>query len=383
MKISIIQGAFLPVPALRGGAVEKRWHRLGLEFANCSADVRHISRLFEGLPAEEFVDGVEYLRVRGYDTPKSLLWLKFLDGLYSLRVRQHLLPADIVVTNTFWMPVLLRDAEKWGRVVVDFARMPKGQVRFYKHVACIRVNSKAVEQAVLQECPEVAPIVRRIPNPLPYTPPARLNLEEKEKVILYAGRIHPEKGLHLFADVWKELKAQFPDWRVEIAGSHTVADGGGGERYLQDLKQRFGDSPVLWHGPVNAAGELEKIYARASIFIYPSLAEKGETFGLAPLEAMAYGAVPVVSALECFHEFLNPGKDALVFNHRIPEATEGLGAALKTLLNDESKRNVMAVAAFARAKHFAPDLIAQRFLDLFKELIDAAGSWEVSRSALK
>jgi glycosyltransferase involved in cell wall biosynthesis len=43
------------------------------------------------------------------------------------------------------------------------------------------------------------------------------------------------------------------------------------------------------------------------MFVYPCLAEQGETFGLAPLEAVACGAVPIVSDLSCFGDFITPG----------------------------------------------------------------------------
>jgi hypothetical protein len=34
MRITIVQGAFLPVPPVLGGAVEKIWFALGKEFAS-------------------------------------------------------------------------------------------------------------------------------------------------------------------------------------------------------------------------------------------------------------------------------------------------------------------------------------------------------------
>lgn len=371
MRITIIQGAFLPVPAIRGGAVEKRWHRLGTVFSDSGATVTHLSRFCDGLAEAENMDGVDHRRVRGFDTPKSIAWLKVLDGIYSLRVMRTLRRSDIVISNTFWMPILLRKHQRWGKVVVDFARMPKGQVQFYKHVACIRVNSEAVKAAVLKECPEVAPILRLIPNPLPFNPPEKKPIEIKEKVLLYAGRIHPEKGLHLLADAWRTLSPSFPEWTLEIAGPHLTSHGGGGERYLlEELKKRFGDAPVLWHGAVNEPGALEKLYARSSVFVYPSVAEKGETFGLAPLEAMAYGTTPIVSALECFREFIDPDENGIVFNHRSSEAVSELEAAIQRLLSDQESREALGELAFQRAKAFAPDVIAQRFMKLFQELTD-------------
>lgn len=368
MRITIVQGAFLPVPAIRGGAVEKRWHRLGIEFSKAGKQVLHISRLCDQLLEREHIKGVSHIRIRGYDTPKSLLYLKFLDGLYSLRARSRLNRQDILISNTFWMPILLRNQQKWGKVIVDFARMPKGQVRFYKHVACIRVNSQAVKNAILKECPEVEPIVRFIPNPLPFHPPEGYPIETKEQVLLYAGRIHPEKGLDLLADAWRQISPSFPNWKLEIAGPHATALGGGGDRFFEELKNRFGDSKVHWHGAVNEPGALEKLYARSKVFVYPSVAEKGETFGLAPLEAMAYGATPIVSALECFQEFIEPGKNGIVFNHRASDSVGELELALKNVLSNDEDREKIGELAFQSAKAFAPDVIAQRFIDLFEEL---------------
>ena len=53
MRITILQGAFLPVPALRGGAIEKAWESLGQEFSRNGHEVTHVSRLCDGLPESE------------------------------------------------------------------------------------------------------------------------------------------------------------------------------------------------------------------------------------------------------------------------------------------------------------------------------------------
>ena len=105
MRITILQGAFLPVPPLRGGAVEKLWFQLGKEFSKLGHHVIHISRSFPGLPEDEFIDGVHHIRIKGYDTPSGRLYLKALDFLYSRRAFDKLPPSDILVTNTFWMPI--------------------------------------------------------------------------------------------------------------------------------------------------------------------------------------------------------------------------------------------------------------------------------------
>src|SRR6187402_3622152 len=100
MKITIAQGAFLPVPPLRGGAVEKIWFALGREFARRGHEVTHVSRAFADLPREEVIEDVRHIRVPGYDTPRSLPWLKALDLFYSLRVLPRLPSADVLITHT-------------------------------------------------------------------------------------------------------------------------------------------------------------------------------------------------------------------------------------------------------------------------------------------
>jgi hypothetical protein len=99
MKITIVLGAFFPVPPLMGGAVEKVWFALGQEFARRGHEVVQISRSHSELPAAEEIEGVRHVRVRGHAQPRSILWLKWLDLLYSLRVRRILPSADILVTR--------------------------------------------------------------------------------------------------------------------------------------------------------------------------------------------------------------------------------------------------------------------------------------------
>src|SRR6478672_4557420 len=130
MKITIVLGAFFPVPPILGGAVEKVWFALGQEFVRQGHEVVQISRTYSGLPEKEMIAGVHHLRVRGYAQPSSIIWLKSLDLLYSLRVLRALPPAEILVTNTFWLPILVRRRDR-GLVYVHVQRGPKGQMRFY------------------------------------------------------------------------------------------------------------------------------------------------------------------------------------------------------------------------------------------------------------
>jgi glycosyltransferase involved in cell wall biosynthesis len=373
MRITILQGAFLPVPPLRGGAVEKMWFELGKQFSQQGHSVCHVSRRFPGLPNQEVIEGVQHQRVRGHDTPANGLHLKLLDLLYSLRALRVLPPADILITNTFWMPILagLRQ-RRFGRIVVDVQRMPKGQMRFYRRAACLRANSGALQQAIAREVPRLASRIRTIPNPLPFLPPP-LSVEEREPVILYCGRLHPEKGIALLIEAFAQAcNRGLSGYTLRLVGPADTAAGGGGLSWLEGLlaRPKAAGLPIEWLGPIYGDKQLQEHYLQAAMFVYPSLAEQGETFGLAPLEAMACGALPIVSDLACFRAFITPGVNGQMFNHRAADPATLLANAFLELAADHGQQAALSQSALAVRKSHHPAMIAAGFLRCFAELIE-------------
>ncbi|HEX2100240.1 MAG TPA: glycosyltransferase family 4 protein [Candidatus Synoicihabitans sp.] len=369
LRISILQGAFLPVPPRRGGAVEKVWFRLAQEFSHAGHHVTHVSRWCDDLPRHQTIDGVTHRRIRGFDTPRSLALLKAYDLLFTLRAARALPPADIVVTNTFCAPILLRP-RRHGAIYVHVARYPKGQLRYYGKAARLQTVSSPIATEMRAQAPQLANRVELIPYPVE-TPAIVPSMAQREPIILYAGRIHPEKGLDLLLDGFAAFQAAQPGWRLRLAGPWDTARGGGGDAYKASLDRRahaLGITPE-WTGGLFQAGQLEAELERAAIFVYPSLAERGETFGLAPLEAMARGCVPVVSRLECFGDFIENGVNGVVFDHRGADPALELSRALGILVTDASRGARFAGAARETAARHTLDVIARRFLESFESIV--------------
>ena len=368
LRITIVQGAFLPVPPLWGGAIEKMWFALGQYFAAQGHQVTHVSRKIPSLPAQEVIGGVRHLRVPGYDTPRNALWLKCLDGLYSWRVKRLLPKADILISNTFWLPLLAKQEDS-GKIMVDVQRMPKGQMRLYRRVSRLRANSRAVAEAISRQDPKARERVVVIPNPLHFVPESKPDGARKEKILLYAGRLHPEKGIEILLQSFARLCEEgLADWRLALVGPVATSQGGGGEAWWKRLQERLPLPPerMTWPGPVFAPDELNAWYQRATVFVYPSLAEKGETFGLAPLEAMSWGAVPVVSDLACFRDFISAGQNGFVFAHRV----DPVGQLIQTLRPVLARDDLSALAESAmevRQTH-ALARIGDVFLEEFRRM---------------
>ena len=388
MKITIATGPIFPVPAVRGGAVQRLWEGLAREFAKRGHEVTIFAREFPGQATEETVDGIRYVRRGGYAQSTSIKRDLVQCLLYALKTARHVPPGDVVVTNDFWMPAVL----PWlkpsvGNVIPCLQRFPKNQGRLYNKCAALAAVSRAVADAVKAQSPAVAGKVVVVPNAIDEEFLKRRvehgagSMEKgaggaRPVRILYVGRIHPEKGLGLLAQALKSMEHGAGSgtqraWECVLVGPAKQSEGGGGEAFAEELKLQVEGLPVRFEAPVYDPAALAKIYDQADVFVYPSVAETGESFGIAPLEAMARGVVPVVSELAVFREYLEPGVNGKVFDHSSGEAAENLAVVMQALIGDADRRKQMAIAARKTAEGFSTAVIAERYLKLFAETLQS------------
>ena len=371
MRITIVQGAFLPIPPMMGGAVEKIWFGLGQEFARRGHEVTHISQEHDSLESKEVVEGVLHIRIPGYEIPQSLLRLKWRDLLYSRRALKVVPESDVVVTNTFWLPIIAPQT-KCGRLYVHIARYPKGQMKFYGKAARLQAVSTVIGNAVRNEAPRLALKVRVIPNFISDVRPASDNA--RRKYILYVGRVHPEKGLNLLLDAFaRVVHTGFKDWKLRVLGPWQTKYGGGGEAYFETLREKSQAirDQVDWIGPVFNAEELNAHYRQSSFFVYPSLAAQGEACPLAPLEAMAAGCPPLVSSLDCFKDYLKPGQNGWSFAHDSQDSVGSLATALQEVMKGSDSLAGFRKSAIQTAQEYTLPKVADLYLRDFEELVSA------------
>ena len=156
------------------------------------------------------------------------------------------------------------------------------------------------------------------------------NQPSKQKTIIIASRIVPEKGILQAATALRDTLPDFPDWRVKIIGAKHFSNGKISDyekRVKETLSPLKGQAEMVGFLPLTQVNnELEK----ASIAIVPSVWQ--EPASRAVLEALANGC-------------------ALITTKRggIPERAEGrallvdypdsynFSAALKSLLSTPSK----------------------------------------------
>jgi len=113
----------------------------------------------------------------------------------------------------------------------------------------------------------------------------RAGIPENAVVLLYAGRLSPEKNIGLLADMIKVLANDAEqDYRLLVAGAGPQSD------WLKKQGDRNSPGKIIQLGHLDKE-TLANYYANADVFVHPN---PKEPFGIAPLEAMASG-IPTVA----------------------------------------------------------------------------------------
>jgi glycosyltransferase involved in cell wall biosynthesis len=376
MNITIVMGFFLPMPPVAGGATEKSWNGLARQFTACGHKVVIISRMWPGWPESEVQAGVEHRRLLGYDHTARLALNLWRDFKWSWRVWCALPAADVTIVNSVtlpsWVGWLRRDA---GKIVVMPGRMPKGQFRVYRRIDRVLAVSTSVRDALLEENPALRANIRITGYPIDWSALAGARGNQSGVLTIgYIGRLHREKGLDLLAGAIELLAQQtdLPPWRVLLCGPSDIPHGGSGDDYADELRERFAKavSParLTMLPPSFDSTELAAIYRSIDIFCYPSIAGRGETFGVAVAEAMAAGAIPVVSHLPCFTDFVRDGVNGITFDHMDQHAESLLASKLTLLLQNSGLRSRLGAHARLDSNVYDFPQFAARLLEDFSSL---------------
>lgn len=181
--------------------------------------------------------------------------------------------------------------------------------------------------------------VHVVPNALASPPPLTEKSSGAPVEILYLGRIDPEKGLDVLIDALAKLPPDLPEWQLTVAGTGTARD----VMPLVRLSRQTGiDSRIDWKGFVSDPSAL---LASAHIGVLPTRAP--EAFGLALLEYMHSGCVPVTSDSGAQPEIVTDGVDGAVFAAGDAAA---LADALTPLIADSALRHRLGLAAAQTAR---------------------------------
>ncbi|MDA1195394.1 MAG: N-acetyl-alpha-D-glucosaminyl L-malate synthase BshA [Planctomycetota bacterium] len=151
-----------------------------------------------------------------------------------------------------------------------------------------------------------------------------------ERVLMHVSNFRPVKRAPLVVDAFARVLESVPATLVMVGDGPERAAC---ERRAQDLRVK---DRVRF---VGAQADVQNLLPAADLFLLPS---EFESFGLAALEAMACGVVPVVTDAGGLPEVIRDGEDGVL----IPESRmDDMGSVAASLLADDPRRERMAAAA--------------------------------------
>ena len=197
-------------------------------------------------------------------------------------------------------------------------------------------------------------------------PEARLNLLRRadantlSRVVVYSGRLVPEKNLPLLLDTFEELtRSSVWDCRLVIAGDGMLRDA-----LEAECGRRF-------HGAVTFLGhlgaeELAVLLANSDVFLHPN---PREPYGIAPLEAMASGLPLVCCDSGGVLSYAN-GTNAWLS----PAVASAMALAVESVFADAPLRELRLGAALETAGSLDWTIVAAGFRKLYEDFVAGAAA---------
>jgi spore coat protein SA len=204
---------------------------------------------------------------------------------------------------------------------------------------------------------------------------AQWNIPQDAHVLLFAGRIAPEKGLHVLLNALHVLRerGQLPEKiQLVVAGTSGLgyAQNANLDTIRTDLTPYERNIATLTRGlPVTFVGnvrviEMPLFYALGDVFVCPSTWQ--EPFGRINIEAMAVGLPVIASAVGGIPESVADSSTGLLVP---PENAQALAKALHTLIADPTRRKAMGEAGKQRAQQFRWQYIVQQVDALYTQIL--------------
>ena len=145
---------------------------------------------------------------------------------------------------------------------------------------------------------------------------------------LFVGRGFRKKGLDVLLEACSLLKQRQRSIKLDIAGLN--------EKPVDRLRLQI----MGLTGTVRYLGfckNMDEVYRQSQVLVLPS---RVEPFGMAPVQAMQRGLVPIVSRVSGVAEVLSHESDALLLNNHL--SARELADLMERLIDDSALRNKLA-----------------------------------------
>jgi spore coat protein SA len=369
-SLAIVVPEMLPVPAVKGGAVEYWVHEASQRLNKKRFEITIVSR-----PAE--ISGVENVKYLGiawtktehffYKIKEKVSWrnpLRYLAKIqnvasYGLRMAKLVRGFDVVVIHNepnflFFMQkkpqqTLILHMHNAHLGIAIFRPFYRRALKRVDKIICV---SDYIRRHAVQYFPEYAEkfiVVFNATDPAVFKPygdeavnhlKGLVNIESDKTYLLYVGRLTEIKGVHVLIKAFLSIHAQRPNSRLIIVGS-SFFGGAAKTDYEQSLVElaKPVSHAIIFTGFMPHE-KLRYIYSAADVVVLPSVWQ--DPCPLVVLEAFASGTCLVSTAVGGVPEIVKNGINGLLVN---AGDSEQLAKTVLEILSNLLSKNQIEQAA--------------------------------------
>lgn len=186
----------------------------------------------------------------------------------------------------------------------------------------------------------------------------KYQLPKKQPIVLYVGRVDPEKSLDVLVMAFAKLAKLNPEPVLVIVGDGTA------RAKLEQLAQKLNiDKRCHFLGRVTGA-DLPQIYRSATVF---AISSKTETQSIVLMEAMATGKPCVAVKAGAIPALIANGKNGFLCK---PDDPKALATAILKIIENETLANQMGQVALEKIKPHDLDYTLSRLEDIYQNVIE-------------
>lgn len=182
---------------------------------------------------------------------------------------------------------------------------------------------------------------------------SKLKIDLNEKIIIFVGLLHHDKGLKYLIRAFKTIKDKMPETRLILVG-----DGKDRQKLKRLVKKNNLEKQVNFTGDI-LNNKIPEYMIASDIFVLPSLSEG---LGIVNLEAMASGLPIVATRVGGIPEIIEDGENGFLVE---PKNSKQLAEKILCLLSNDELRKHIFLKNTEKAKSYSWDLVIEKLLKIY------------------
>lgn len=399
-KIAIVNNGELPLPAVKGGAVEclidlllnenEKYGKYHFEvYSIYDKDAEVASKKYK-YASFVFIDTKSFSAKLKYIWTRLINYVSLRTGGYYRSLALHRgMAKNIRKKQSDYIAILLEGAsintfyfkqQTNLPIISRYHNLPSRKLRqfdtFNAQATDLYIGiSEYVCNVLRQVEGHICPNIERLYNSVDFSKfqkelsdgeiseiRRRLGIEDDDFVVMFSGRMREFKGIKQLLEAML-LCRDIPKIRLLAVGSSFFSSNvkNSFENSLEPIINKLGNK-VIFTGYV-PYDDIYKYYKLADICAFPSIWE--EPFALTCLEALVCGKPVIITKSGGMVEVVDENCAIVVPNDS--DLPNNLSKSIRELYSNKDKVKDMSAAAIKRAENFSPDSHYKRFCEIIEK----------------